>query len=57
MISSTSAVAGAGSIVLGAQLLNWSLLMALELLNWLAVGVDDKTKISSSPWLIIPCIS
>ena len=57
MISSTPAVAWADSIVLGAQLLTWSLVMAFELSNWLAVGVDGKTKISSSPWLPIPCIS
>ena len=57
MISSTPALAGAGSMVLGAQLLMWSLLMALELINWLAVGGDGETKISSSPRLITPCTS
>ena len=57
MISSTHALVGAGSIVLGAQLLNCSSVMAVELSNWLAVGVDGKTKISSSPRLITPCIS
>ena len=57
MISSTHALVGAGSIVLGAQLLNCSSVMAVELSNWLAVGVDGKNKISSSPRLITPCIS
>ena len=57
MISSTHALAGAGSMVLGAHLLKWSLLMALELINWLAVGVVGKTNISSSSWMITPCTS
>ena len=57
MISATPAVAWVDSIVLGDQLLKWSSLMAFELSNWLAVGVDGKTNFSSSPWLIIPCIS
>ena len=49
MISSTHAVAWADSIVLGAQLLTWSSVMAFELSNWLAVGVDGRSNISSSP--------
>ena len=57
MISSTPAVAWADSMVLGVQLLNWSSLMDFELINWLAVGVESRTKISSSPWLTIPCNS
>ena len=57
MISSTPAVVWVDSMVLGVQLLTWSSVMAFELSNWLAVGVDGKTNISSSPWLIIPCIS
>ena len=48
MISSTPVVAGAGSKVLGAQLLICSSVMAVEVSNWLAVGVDGKTNISSS---------
>ena len=55
MISLTPAVAWVASIVLGDQLLKWSSLMAFELSNWLVVGVDGKTNISSSPWLITPC--
>ena len=54
MISSTPAVAWADSMVLGVQLLTWSSLMDSELVNWLVVGVDGKTKFSSSPWLSIP---
>ena len=57
MISSTPVVAWADSMVLGVQLLTWSSLMDSELINWLAVGVDGTTKISSSPWLTIPCNS
>ena len=57
MISSTPAVAWADSMVLGVQLLNWSSLMDFELINWLAVGVESRTKISYSPWLTIPCNS
>ena len=57
MISSTPAVGWADSMVLGAQLLTWSSVMDFELINWLAVGVDGRTKISSSPWLTIPCNS
>ena len=57
MISSTPAVAWADSMVLGVQVLNWSSLMDSELVNWLAVGVDGTTNISSSPWLTIPCNS
>ena len=49
MISSTPAVAWADSLVLGVQLLTWSSVMAFESSNWLAVGVDGKTNISSSP--------
>ena len=49
MISSTPAVAWADFMVLGVQLLTWSSLMDSELVNWLAVGVDGRTKISSSP--------
>ena len=49
MISSTPVIAGAGSMVLGTQLLICSLVMAVELSSWLAVGVDGKTNISSSP--------
>ena len=56
MISSTPAVVWVDSMVLGVHLLTWSSVMAFELSNWLAVGVDGKTKISSSPWLTIPCI-
>ena len=48
MISSTHAVAWAGSKMLGGQLLNCSSMMAVELNNWLAVGVDGNTNISSS---------
>ena len=48
MISSTHAVAWADSKVLNDQLLNCSSVMAVELSNWLAVGVDGKTNISSS---------
>ena len=57
IISSTPAVAWADSMVLGVQLLNWSSLMDFELINWIAVGVESRTKISSSPWLTIPCNS
>ena len=57
MISSTHALAWAGSNVLGDQLLNCSSVMAVELSNWLAVGVVGKTKSSSSPRLITPYIS
>ena len=57
MISSTLAVAWADSMVLGVQLLTWSSVMDFELVNCLAVGVDGNTKISSSPWLTIPCNS
>ena len=57
MISSTPAVAWADSIVLSAQLLTWSSVMDFELINWLTVGVDGRTNISSSPWLTIPCNS
>ena len=57
MISSTPAVAWAGSMVLVVQLLTWSLLMDSELINWLTVGVDGRIKISSSPWLTMPCNS
>ena len=57
MISSTPAVAWADSIVLGAQLLIWSSLKDSELINWLTVGVDGRTSISSSPWLFVPCNS
>ena len=39
MISSTHAVAWAGSKMLGGQLSNCSSVMAVELSNWLAVGV------------------
>ena len=57
MISSTPAVSWADSMVLVVQLLTWSSVMDSELVNCLAVGVDGNTKISSSPWLIIPCNS
>ena len=57
MISSTLAVAWVDSMVLGVQLLKWPSLMAFKLSTWLAVGVDGKTNISSSPRLITPCIS
>ena len=57
MISSTPVVAWTGSMVLGVQLLTWSSLMDSELINWLTVGVDGSTKISSSPWRTIPCNS
>ena len=57
MISSTHAVAWVGSKMLGGQLSNCSSVMAVELSNWLAVVVDGKTNISSSPWLVTPCIS
>ena len=57
MISSTPVVSWADSMVLGAHLLTWSSLMDSELINWLTVGVDGRTKISSSPWLTIPCNS
>ena len=49
MISSTPAVAWTDSMVLGVQLLTWSSLMDYELVNFLAVGVDGNTKISSPP--------
>ena len=49
MISSTHVVAWAGSKMLGGQMSNCSSVMAVELSNWLAVGVDGKTKFSSSP--------
>ena len=55
MIPSTPAVAWAVSMVLGVQLLTWSSVMDFELINWLAVGVDGWTNISSFPWLTIPC--
>ena len=57
MISSTHAVVWAGSMMLGGQLANCSSVMAVELSNWLAVGVVGKTNSSSSPRLITPCIS
>ena len=38
-------------------MLNCSSVMAVELSNWLAVGVDGKTNSSLSPRLIIPYIS
>ena len=57
MISSTPAVVWVDSMVLGVHLLTWSSVMAFELSNWLAVGVNGKTNISSSPWLITPCNS
>ena len=57
MISSTPTVACVDSMGLGVQLLKWSSLMAFNLSNWLVVGVDGKTNISSSPWLITPCNS
>ena len=57
MISSTHAVAWAGSKVLGGQILNCSSGMDVGLSNWLAVGVFGKTNSSSSPMLITPCIS
>ena len=57
MISSTHAVAWAGSMMLGGQMLNCSSVMDVGLSNWLAVGVDGKTNSSSSPWLITPCFS
>ena len=57
MISSTHTVAWAGSKMLGGHLSNCSSMMAVELSNWLAVGVDGKTNSSSSPRLITPCIS
>ena len=57
MISSTHAVAWAGSMMLGGQMLNCSSVMAVGLSNWLAVGVDGKTNSSSFPWLITPYIS
>ena len=57
MISSTPAVAWADSMVLDFPLVTWSSLMDSELVNCLAVGVDGNTKISSSPWLTIPCNS
>ena len=53
MISSTHAVAWAGSKMLGGPLLNCSSVMAVELSNWLAAGVDGKTNSSSSPGLMI----
>ena len=57
MISSTHAVAWAGSMMLDGQILNCSSVMAVGLSNWLAVGVDGKTNFSSSPWLVTFCIS
>ena len=57
MISSTHAVAWAGSNVLGGHLSNCSSVMAVGLNNWLAVGVDGKTNFSSSPWLVTSCTS
>ena len=57
MISSTHAVAWAGSKMLGGHMSNCSSWMDVELSNWLAVGVVGKTKSSSSPRLITPCIS
>ena len=49
MISSTHEVAWAGSMMLGGQMSNCSSMMAVELSNWLAVGVVGKTNYSSSP--------
>ena len=57
MISSTHAVGWAGSKMLGGHLSNCSSMMAVELRNWLAVGVVGKTNYSSSPRLITPSIS
>ena len=57
MISSTHAVAWAGSMMLGGQMLNCSSGMDVGLSNWLAVGVVGKTNSSSSPRLITSCIS
>ena len=57
MISSTHAVAWAGSMMLGGQMSNCSSGVDVELSNWLAVGVVGKTNSPSSPLLITPCIS
>ena len=57
MISSTHAVAWAGSMMLGGQMSNCSSVMAVGLSNWLAVGVVGKTNFSSSPRLITSYIS
>ena len=57
MISSTPVIAWADFMVLGVQLLTWSSLIDSELINFLTVAVDGNTKISSPPWLTIPCNS
>ena len=57
MISSTPAVAWAESMVLGVKLLTWSSVIVFEFSNWLAVGVDGRSNISFSPWLVVPLIS
>ena len=56
MISSTHAVAWAGSMMLGGQMSNCSSGMDVGLSNWLAVGVVGKTNSPLSPLLITPCI-
>ena len=57
MISSTHAVAWAGSMMLGGHVSNCSSGVDVGLSNWLAVGVVGKTNSPSSPRLITPCIS
>ena len=57
MISSTHAVAWAGSMMLGGQMSNCSSRVDVGLSNWLAVGVVGKTNSLSSPLLITSCIS
>ena len=57
MISSTHAVAWAGSMMLGGQMSNCSSGMDVGLSNWLAVGVVGKTNSPSSPRLITPYIT
>ena len=57
MISSTHAVAWAGSMMLGGQMSNCSSGVDVGLSNWFAVGVVGKTNSPLSPLLITPCIS
>ena len=57
MISSTHAVAWAGSMMLGGHVSNCSSGVDVGLSNWLAVGVVGKTNSPSSPRLITPCFS
>ena len=57
MISSTHAVAWAGSMMLGGQMSNCSSGVDVGLSNWFAVGVVGKTNSPLSSLLITPCIS